>query len=366
MKILRKYIIRELIGPTFLSLIVLTFVMFTARLLKLTDLVVNKGVSLILVGKLFGGMILFLLGYTVPMSVLTSVLLVFGKMSADNEIAAMRAGGISIYKIMYPVLFLSFIISLFSIVLHDGIIPHARFNMKKIIAEIGYKQPLAYLEAGTFINSFSNYILFFRDIEKNRVKDIVIYEPQENKSSTRVIMAQEGEFVLGEKKDSFKLRLYDGSIDEPDSSKKASSYRLDFKVYETDLDFKGETKGIIEKRIYHMTHRELRHKMKELKNIDEKIDLAPIIIEINKRFSLSFSTFVLILVGLPLAIKTRKSEKSVSFALSLGIVILYYVFFAGGEALSQKGLIPVWIGTWIPNFIFMLLGGILVLRVSRK
>ncbi|MFC2140464.1 LptF/LptG family permease [Candidatus Auribacterota bacterium] len=363
MKIIRRYIIKELAGPAMLSLVVLTLVMFTARLLKLTDLVINKGISIELVGKLFLGMIIFLLGYTIPMSLLTSVLLTFGRMSSDNEICAIRASGISLYKIMIPVIYLSLLVSAGSIVLQDQIIPRVRFGMKQIVAEIGKKKPLAALEPFTFINSFQNFVLFFRDIEKGKVKDIVIYEPQKEKNITRVIVAKTGKFIPTEKGSGFRLKLFDGSIDEPDPLEKSSSYKLKFKTYETELEFVEHQTNVVRKKLYHMTTRELLTKMKELKKID--VDTRPIVIEINKKFSLAFSAFVLILIGLPLAIKTHKSEKSVNFALSLGIFILYYIFFAGGEALSQKGTLPAYLGTWLPNIVFAVLGMTLIVRVSK-
>lgn len=364
MKILRRYIIRELIGPAVLSLTVFTLVMFTARLLKLTDLVINKGISFDLVGKLFLGMIIFLLGYTIPMSLLTSILLVFGRLSADNEIGAMRASGVSLYAIMRPVIYLSLLVTLASVILHDLVIPRVRFSMKQVVAEITQKKPLAALEAGTFINNFQGYILFFRDIDNNKVKDIIIYEPQPGKNITRVIMAKQGEFISQEDGAGFLLRLNNGSITEPDPLEKSNSYKLNFNTYETQLDFIEQKEQVVQKKLYHMTTLELLHEMKELKALS--VNVAPVVIEINKKFSLAFSTFALILVGLPLGIKTHKSEKSIHFALSLGLVVLYYILFAGGEAVAQKMIIPAWLGTWIPNFVFMFLGLVLITRLSRK
>jgi lipopolysaccharide export system permease protein len=106
--------------------------------------------------------------------------------------------------------------------------------------------------------------------------------------------------------------------------------------------------------------------MKELKKIGSNIDIKPVIIEMNKKFSLAFSAFALVLVGLPLAIRTHKSEKSINFVLSLGLVVLYYIFFAGGEALSQKGVIPSGLGTWTPNIVFIFFGFLLIVKISKK
>ena len=96
MKILKKYILREVFVMFLFSLIVFTFVLVTGNLVKLADLVINKGVDISKVGKLFLFLIPFLLSYTIPMSTLSATLLVFGRLSSDNEILALRANGVSL------------------------------------------------------------------------------------------------------------------------------------------------------------------------------------------------------------------------------------------------------------------------------
>ena len=128
------------------------------------------------------------------MATLTACLLGFGRLASDNEITAIRASGISIFRIATPVIIMSIIISLFLIPLNDQLIPKARFISRSILKEIGMKRPTAFLEAGTFIKDFENYIIFIYAIEGNKLRNIRIYQPQEGKQ-TRTVVAEEGEII---------------------------------------------------------------------------------------------------------------------------------------------------------------------------
>ena len=117
-------------------LLIFTFALVVGNLIKLVDLIINKGVNIALVGKLFLFLIPFLLSYTIPMSSLSATLLVFGKLSADNEIAAMRAHGVNLYKVAVPLIIAGIILSLGSIILNDRILPEAHFASRKIVKNI--------------------------------------------------------------------------------------------------------------------------------------------------------------------------------------------------------------------------------------
>ena len=171
------------------SLIVFTFVLVTGNLVKLADLVINKGVDISKVGKLFLFLIPFLLSYTIPMSTLSATLLVFGRLSSDNEILALRANGVSLSRLTSPLIIAGVILSLFSVVLNNRILPESHFASRKIVKNIGIKNPTAYLESGTFIKSFKDYIIFIHEIDKQKLNKIRIYQLQEG-SPARTIIAK--------------------------------------------------------------------------------------------------------------------------------------------------------------------------------
>ncbi|MFA6384533.1 MAG: LptF/LptG family permease, partial [Candidatus Omnitrophota bacterium] len=178
MKILRNYVLKEFIGPLLGSLLVLTFVMILGNLVKIADLVINKGVDLWSVVKLFLYMMPALLTYTLPIATLIAVLLSLGRLSGDNEIVTMRASGINLFHIVLPLMVTGLILSLVLLIFNDRLVPYAHFAQRKTLVEVGTKNPAAALEPGIFINSFDKYILFIYSIEGNKLNNIRIYEPQ--------------------------------------------------------------------------------------------------------------------------------------------------------------------------------------------
>lgn len=148
LKIINRYILKETIVPLGLSLAVFTFALVSGNFLKLSDLIVNKGVHFSTVIKLFVYLIPYLLSYTLPMSLLASVIIAFGKLSQDNEITALRASGISLYSIMRPVILLSVAVSLFSVFINNPLVSKAHLHMRMALVDLGYQKPEALLEPG--------------------------------------------------------------------------------------------------------------------------------------------------------------------------------------------------------------------------
>lgn len=363
MRILRSYVLKEFLGPLIMSLLVLTFVMLLGNLVKIADLVINKGVDLVSVGKLFLFMMPALLTYTIPIATLTATLLSMGRLSSDNEIVTLRASGVNIFNVALPIMTIGMIISLALVVCNDRVIPYAHFALRKTLIDVGMKNPAAALEPGVFINSFDKYILFIYSIEKdNRLNNIRIYEPQGDNKPTRIIIAKHGEFLADPEKNVVRLKLIEGTADEPDPTKPNNFYKLNFKVYFMTLNMSQmQEKEKIEKKPKDMTIAELEREAVKLKK--QKIDPTPLLTEVHKKIVLAFSPFIFILIGLPIAVITHRREKSINLGMAFIVVGIYYLLLLGTEALSRQGYIPPAIALWIPNLAFGLLGSILTFKL---
>lgn len=362
MKILRNYFLKEFIGPLFLALALLTFVMILGNLIKIADLVIRKGVDIYSVSKLFLFLMPYLLTYTIPIASLVAVLLALGRLSSDNEIVAIRASGVNIFHLVLPLLILGLILSLFLFILNDRIIPYAHYATRKTLIDVGIKNPTAALEPGVFINSFQDYILFIYRIDKNKLTNVRIYEPRGEGKPTRTIVARRGEFIGIPEKGAIKLKLMEGTSDEPDPENPKNFYKLNFKTYFMTLNIAQlQDKEKIEKKPKDMTIQELINETKKLRK--EDIDPTPLIIEINEKIALAFSCFVFILLGSSLAIITRRREKSVNFGIAFLIVGVYYLLLLGVKSLSLQGHLDPAIAMWIPNIILGIIGVILTYRL---
>ncbi len=347
MKILRNYILRECVAPFFISLSVLTFVFLLGNLIRLANMVINKGISLVAVGNMFFLYIPVLLGYTLPIACLITMILTFSRFSSDNEILAMRANGIHLKKLLFPMATLGLILSLFLIVLHERIIPYSFQRQKELLKDIGSKNPTAALEAGAFINAFKGQILFIYRIDGNHLYNIRIYQPQPNGKPTRTIIAKEGEFtpVPGETK--IKMKLIDGTSDEPNFTNPSNFYKLNFKNYFMTMDLSGGDDKKAEKKPKGMSLRELKSKMKEFQSLS--IDIAPLLTEYHRKITWSFSVLIFILLGFPIAVFTHRREKAANVSLAIGCGAMYYLLSLGCEALSVQNMAPAFIIMWVPN-----------------
>lgn len=365
MKILRNYFLKEFIGPLFMALGVLTFVMILGNLIKIADMVINKGVDIGHVLKLLVLMIPFLLTYTLPIAALTAVLLSLGRLSSDNEIVAIRASGINMFSLIAPLLTVGLILSLILVVFNDRVIPYAHYASRKTIMDIGTKNPAAALEPGIFINSFEKYVLFIYRIEQNTLYNVRIYEPQGEDRPARTIVAKKGEFIVVPDKNMVKLKLADGTSDEPDPENPSNFYKLNFRTYYMSLNLaQAQDKSKIEKKPKDMTIQELKKEIKKLKR--EGIDPTPLVSEIHEKLSLAFSCFVLMLFGIPLAVITRRREKTINFGIAFLVVGVYYLMLLGADALGMQGHLDPKFAMWIPNMIMAAIGLILTARLCAS
>jgi len=365
MRILRNYLLKEFMGPFCLTLGVLSFVMIlVGNLKKIADLVINKGVDILSVIKLFLLMTPYIVTYALPISILVAVLMSLGRLSSDNEIIAIRASGINLFQLILPLLTLGLILSLSLALFNDRAASYAHYEYRKTLIEIGVKNPTAAFEEGVFINSFQKYVLFIYKVDqkRNRLINVRIYEPQGDNKPTRTIVAKSGEFITVPEKNTVKLKLMDGTSDEPDPNNPTNFYKLNFRTYFMNLNLVDAQKGDrIEKKYKEMTIQELNNEIAKLKK--ENIDPAPLITEIHEKLSLAFSCLIFILMGAPLAIITRRREKSINIGIAILIIVIYYPLLIGCESLGMESAMNPALALWIPNILFGIIGSILTFRL---
>lgn len=347
MRIIRNHILKECIIPFVMALVVLTCVFLLGNLIQLTNLVINKGVSLTTVSRAFLLMIPVFLGYTIPIACLVSVLLAFSRFSADNEIIALRASGIHLGRLLVPLIIMGLIASLGLVILNERVIPYAHHEQRRLLKNLGSENPTALLEAGMFIHAFENQIIFIHKIDGNKMSNITIYQPKPD-GPTRTIIAKHGEFTPVPGGNQLKLKLIDGTSDEPNLENPDIFYKLNFKNYFMTLDLSNDKKEIT-KKPQSMTLKELRTEIIKLEPL--LVDTSQLKTEYFRKISWSCSPLIFTLIGFPLAVITNRREKSVNIVLAVICFASYYLFSLGCEALSKKGILPPVLSMWIPNMI---------------
>jgi len=355
MKILRNYIIKDFLSVFIFSFLILSMVMLMGNLMKISDMIVRKGIGIIDAFKILSFFIPYLLGFTIPLAFLMGVLLVMGRLIADNEIIAIRVAGISLFKILNIFLVLGFIFSLFLFILNDRVIPDFHYRYRSEIKNIYFKNVSALIEPGVFSEHFENYILYVADKNGNKLKNVFIYEIDDKQKTTKVTFAKKGEFIV--EGDILKIKLEEGFRDETVSKEKMELYRLNFKVFFMDIPIQKREKVQVNKKSSDMRLSELRKKI-------ALIDAPELKGEFHKRISFSFSCLAFIILGFGISLAVKHREKSINFGIAFLTAGFYYLLFILGEALLEYRYIPPALGMWLPNIIVVSIGGYLIFKYA--
>jgi len=363
MKIIPRYLLKELGWPFLASLLISTIILAAGNIIQTADMVMNKGVEFIQVAKIFLLFLPYVLIFTIPISVLAAVLLGFGRLSSDNEVTTFRTSGISVYEVILPVLVCGVLISMLSVPLNDKILPESEFAARRLLKKIGIRHPGAMLEPGVFVKGFKNYIIFIHNVKGNVLEDVRIYQPREDKP-TRTIVAKKGRIISVPEENSVKLHLSDGTADEIAADKPDEFYKLSFKDYYMTLSVGNAVDAQnIQKKAREKSIKELLIDINDLER--DKINVVPLRIELHKKIALAFSNFVFVLTGIPLAITTHRRERFIGFGLAMGVFLIYWGIMLSGIAFAIHGIIPAWLGVWSANILLSILGINMFYRIAK-
>ena len=225
MRLLTRYILKQLFMPFIFSLLIIVFVLFTQFLLRAIDRFIGKGLDL---GTIFEYLFLnlgWISALAVPMAVLVAALMAFGQFSEDNEITAMRSSGISFTTIVLPAVTMGLLISITLILFNAFIMPEMNFKARMLSGDIYRKRPDLNIEPGYFMDDLPDYSMIIRDKEDETLKDVRIFSKGINKSQTS-IHSKTGE--LSTIDDAIILDLYDGEIHELDLNDYGNYRRIEF------------------------------------------------------------------------------------------------------------------------------------------
>ena len=229
MPIIYRYILKEHIGPFFFGLAIITFVLIMDFLLELLNLIIGKGVGLMIVLQAFVLNLSWMLALSIPMAVLVSTLMAFGRLSQDNEITALKASGVSLYRIVFSPLLFSLILTLGLIYFNDKILPEANHKARILMSELHQIKPTLILKENRFIDEIPGYHILIKKINprSNEISDITIYEKVEG-PFPRTILAQKGKIEFSQDRSTLILNLEKGEVHEADQNEPGRYRRISF------------------------------------------------------------------------------------------------------------------------------------------
>ena len=397
--------------------------------MKYLDQLTGKGLSAAVIAELITLNLAWMLTLAVPMGVLVATLMAFGGLSSTNQITAMRASGVSLYRMIAPVIVASVIICLLLTGFNNNILPDANHRTKVLTNDISHKKPTLTLVPGMFIQLLQGHSILVRKTfeHSNDLEGVTILDFSKPMMAS-TITAHRGTISFSTDYRKLIMDLSEGEIHQVNNQVKSQYRIIRFQKHRIVMDAEGfnfqrsrETdisRGDREMNVQMMLHnvdsirtlqvRTERHlneltgkRQEEILDVKKSIEpsmiytlplqgiqanpsqqasirsdlfminmyeraVRTLLVEIQKKFSIPFACIVFVFIGAPLGIMSRRGTFGMGASLSLGFFVFYWACLKGGENLADRGYFDPWIGMWIANIILGIIGLYLTMRTARE
>ncbi|HEX9944052.1 MAG TPA: LPS export ABC transporter permease LptF [Thermoanaerobaculia bacterium] len=366
---LNRYLLTEILGPLALGFLVYTFILLIRFLFQSAEMIIRRGLPVSIVGKLLMLTLPNIVVLTLPMSLLFGTLIAVGRLSSDSELIAMRACGVSLLTLYRPILLLSGALTVLNTLLMVYVLPWGNHSLQMLRLEITTQTVSQQVEPRVFYEEWEGKVVYVFEVPpgSRRWKGVFLAEAVPATENNQITIADWGEILVDQAGERVVLRLYNASrhkvdLNSPDRYEVSRHKRLDL-VLEDQFTTEQKAKISTSKGIRELTLEELRDLLAEPSATPEQRNLARV--EIHKKFSIPVACMVFGLFALPLGINNRRGGKASGFALSIGVLVLYYVLLNNGEEAARYGRIPPWLAMWSPNILLAAAGIFLLIRRNR-
>lgn len=322
----------------------------------------------------------FAISFALPMGILTGVLLTLGRLSADSEITAMRAAGISVARVARPVYLLAALCAALAVHINLQSAPWARAEFHREFAAAVRTNPLGIIVPKTFIRDFKGVVLYVGDKDGATLRDIWLWDLDAESRVRRLVRAESGRLEFDERTNSLIPTLTRATIEERDADQPEDFRRAQriatverFEEIRISLDrYLGQ--NLVRMKQEWLTYAELRAEQArhaaEVPSPEKRAEHArqqmKFELIVQEKLSLSVAVFAFALLGVPLGIKVSRRETSANLGLALLLVLGFYVLTVAIKWLDRH---PAWrpdLLIWLPNVLFLVLGLWLFTRIERK
>jgi LPS export ABC transporter permease LptF/LPS export ABC transporter permease LptG len=365
MRILTRYILREVTAHALIGVAIFTFVLFTRDLGRILELVVRASAPLPSVAEIFFFTVPLALTSTLPMSVLVGILIGLSRLAADSEITAMRASGMGVWTFLRVLSI--FVVAAWFLALGNGlyIAPRSQAALGHLEERLKGSQVSFEVQPRVFYEGFPKYVVYVQDVKSAQGAAVwkgVFMADLTDATNPKITLAKEG-IVVSEGQDRLHLHLIDGSAHETDP-KDPSHYQIST-FQQTDIPIElpsSENKADESLPAGVMSTQALWEKASRVDPVAARWYL----IEFHRRFALPTACLVLALVGIPLGLSSKKSGKSGGFVLTILLVFVYYVVSLVGVSLARQGRVSPWFGAWLADLVFLALALFLLWQAERR
>jgi len=363
MTLLDRYILRKFLYVCFYALLAFWLIFLVVDIIEHIDLYIDRGASFFLVSKYYLYYSPFILVMILPVAMLLSTLFSLGILAKNNELTAMKANGISLYRILLPLFVLSFLASLLVLGLNELLVPYTnqkktyirKVEIEKKITpkDIPFQNVYVQGEDGRmfYLNSY--------DSEKKEGKEVLVQRFEKNRLKeqieAKVMRWRDPGWVF----ENGSYRFFSDSLE---GSELEEFQKFD-QLQRKDITINPEVFTKPQKMPEEMNYKELRHYVKLKKTAGQ--DISKELTDLYMKLAYPFISFIIVLFGSPLAANPKRGSLSINFAITLGIAFTYWFLLRTAQTFGHTQKLPPFFAAWITNFIFAGLG-ILLLIKARK
>ncbi len=359
MRILDRYVCREVFSHALLGLAVFTFVFFVPQLVRLMELVVRHGASATNHVLLFGCSLVSVLPYTLPMAALVGVLIGLGRLSADSEIVAMNAVGIGLRRLLIPIGLLACGFALLTLVITFWLGPLALRTLHLLELRLGTSQASYEVIPRVFDERFPRIVLYVQDVDATATHWRGVFLADSNGATgSRVTLAENAIVIADPREDKLELHLGNGSTHGYDPQQAA---HYDF----TTFGASDQTVELVD-----------RSKLRSVQITDSERSIGGLLairgagwrdarVEFHRRMAFPAACLVFALLGVPVGVRPRRGGRAAGFVLTLLLICGYYLIFVTSVHMAQQGTLPPSVGVWSANLVAGLSALYLLRRIER-
>jgi LPS export ABC transporter permease LptF/LPS export ABC transporter permease LptG len=359
LKILDRYLVREILLPFFLWLLLLTFVLMMPPILDYAEQLIAKGVAWLTILRVLSTLVPQALGITIPMALLLGILIGLGRLSADREFVVLQACGVSLFRVLRPIIVISLAACAATAYVMIVALPNANQTFRQITFNIIASKAESDIKPRVFFSQFPNRMLFVRDVDpRGGWRDVFLADDTRQGERT-VYFARRGQLVIDRSKKTVELALDHGTrhttfASRPEEYDVSSFDRLALTM-DAETVFPRTTlmKGDNE-----MTIAELHEKIALNRKSGQPTGSQYYTIQ--QKFAIPVACLVLALIGVGLGVSNRKDGKLAAFVIGISVIFLYYVLLWTSRAGAISGVLFPSFAAWIANIVLGIAGLTLV------
>ncbi len=368
MKLIDRFVSRELLVNVLFAIAVLSLVLVVGNIFrKLLPLLVNHDVPAEYLFTFIAYVLPFSLIFTIPWGLLTAILLVFGRLSADNELIAWRSNGVSMARICVPLVFISLLATAICLWLNVQVAPAAQERLRSTIFDLATRNPMALFGSDQVIDQFPGRKIYVGKKEGNRLDNITVFEVDDTGMPMKVTFAKQGMLEADLANKRILMHLYQARYQQRDEKQP-----FDLRKIRDGINMAEGTLPISLEELY---DKEKKRPSRSALSIEQLLDQlqsgnkrerSASRTEINKRFSFPFSCLAFALIGVPLGVTAHRRETSIGFLMSLVVAVAYFLFIIVADALRGNPRLHPELLVWFPNVLFLALGAWMFRRLNRQ